>query len=223
MPPLYRHFRIWTQRVMSRQEDKNTIKTYIHIVPGTLTLRTNKYLSSWSYRPCLANLKKLSTLLCKTPSPLLFIFFFFSFSSSLLLLLIYHHNIGSICHELHWRLSSSNVLVLLQTELSTTMMIITLMRMRMMGRTSISPRSITGKWPSAIYLLSDPKCELSLGSETYDGGGLDGDWALPYCSSGPWLEGHWPDPRPSRNGLGGITLSEKCCAICSVFRIKEYK
>ena len=90
-----------------------------------------------------------------------------------------------------------------------------------MGRTSISPRSITGKWPSAIYLLSDPKCELSLGSETYDGGGLDGDWALPYCSSGPWLEGHWPDPRPSRNGLGGITLSEKCCAICSVFQNKR--
>ena len=90
-----------------------------------------------------------------------------------------------------------------------------------MGRTSISPRSITGKWPSAIYLLSDPKCELSLGSETYDGGGLDGDWALPYCSSGPWLEGHWPDPRPSRNGLGGITLSEKCSAICSVFQNKR--
>ena len=93
----------------------------------------------------------------KSPSsPLFFIFFFFvSFSWYLLLLLLYHHNIGSVCHELHLRLSSNNVLGLLQTELSTTMMIITLMRMRMMGRTSISPRSITGKWPWAIYLLSD--------------------------------------------------------------------
>ena len=45
------------------------------------------------------------------------------------------------------------------------MMIVTLMRIRMIGRTSISPRSMTGTWPSAIYLLSNLISKISATSD----------------------------------------------------------
>ena len=61
--------------------------------------------------------------------------------------------------------------------------------------------------------------------KTYDGGVPDGDWAsLPYCSSGPWLvptARSGPPPTLALD-LEGITLSEKCCAIC-LFWIKMLK
>ena len=153
-----------------------------------------------SYRPYLENLPNIS--LCKIPP------FLFSSSSSLS-----HHLFSSFSAiitssdlEVPFRLSSSIVLVVVHTELRTTMMIITLMRMRMIGRISISPKSITGKWPSAIYLLSDGGCvwwrRVRRGLDKLAILQFQALVAVPLARSGP-----------PPTALEGITLSEKRCAI----------